>query len=554
MTTHNTRRSPPVLTLIVALMAMVLSCGGADEASTFQFAELSVEASEPQYVENTEDGSSSDQFSDGPGRLLEYQGPAGAAGAAGAAGPPGTDGPSDDGTLRVARAATAAPSAAPTAAPAPTPSQPKAVPASGDPGQVRVSDSSQGQTARQLIVESWFGLEVDDIDAAVRHVETIATQWGGWLESAEIIGEAGYRSASIRLRVPADRLENALHALRGLGRVADEGVSSTDVTERLIDNEARLSAWHAQEERLVTLLENAPTVEDIIRIEERIAQVRSDIERVEATQRNLTDRVTTSLITVNLRLPAQFAADPPHGVLHLSVGDPSATADAITARVASLGGYLGEKREYEENRGRVVDLVVFVRSADLAQLMDYAATLGSPSGRQLNSVGPSPINGVPNARLTLGIRSNVDLYASLSLSTAHPMDVAGQIRDQAVSQGGFVEHWNESRRDERQHVSMELVVKASDLRTIMDFGAGLGDIEGWEYNAAGENPAVDAPSARLAVSVSSEEKLPDVWIIAVVLAVVIVGICAAVVALLLYRRRRTNPAGAVQMLETDATG
>ena len=77
------------------------------------------------------------------------------------------------------------------------------------------------------------------------------------------------------------------------------------------------------------------------------------------------------------------------------------------------------------------------------------------------------------------------------------MEVAEQIRDQAVSQGGFVEHWNESRRDERQHVSMELVVKASDLRTVMDFGAGLGEIDYWKYNAAGQNPAVDAPSARL---------------------------------------------------------
>ena len=544
MTTHNLRRSPPVLALVVGLMAMALSCGGADEASG------------PQYVETTVDSSSSDMFASGPGRLLGYQGSTGAAGAAGAPGPTGADGPIDARARRLADlqqsapAATAAPSAAPTAAPA----QPKAVPTSGEPREVPVSDSSQGQTARQLIVESWFGLEVDDIDAAVRHVETIATQRGGWVESAEIIGEAGYRSASVRLRVPADRLDNALDALRDLGRVADEGVSSTDVTERLIDNEARLSAWHAQEERLVTLLENAPTVEDIIQIEQRIAQVRSDIERIEATQRNLTNRVATSLITVNLRLPAQFAADPPHGVLHLSVGDPSATADAITARVASLGGYLGQKREYEEDRGKVVDLVVFVRSADLAQLMDYAATLGSPSGRQLNSVGPSPINDVPNARLTLGIRSNVDLSASLSLSTAQPMDVAGKIRDQAVSQGGFVEHWNESRRDERQHVSMELVVKASDLRTIMDFGAGLGEIEGWEYNAAGENPAVDAPSARLAVSVSSEEKLPEVWIIAVVLPVVMVGISAAVVALLLRRRRRTNPAGADQMLEPDANG
>ena len=534
MTTHNIRRGSPVVVLIVGLMAMALSCGGS-----------AADAPDPQWAETTADSSSSDQSASGQGRLLG-QGSAGAKGPAGATGTRG-----DREVQESAPAATRAPYAA--AAPTAVAAQPQAVLTSGELGAL-VSDSSLNQSARQLIVESWVGLEVDNIDAAVRHVETIAAQRGGWVESAEIYGEAGYRSASVQLRVPADHLDNVLDTLRGLGRVTDEGVSSTDVTERLIDNEARLSAWHAQEARLVTLLENAPTVEDIIQIEQRIAQVRSDIEYVEATQRNLTNRVATSLITVNLRLPARFAADPPHGVLHLSVGDPSATADAITVRVASLRGYVGQKREYEENRSRVVDMVVFVKSADLAQLMDYAATLGSPSGRQLNSVGPSAINDVPDARLTLGIRSNVDLGASLSLSAAQPIDVAEQIRDQAVSQGGFVELWNESRRDERQRVSMELVVKASDLRTIMDFGAGLGEIDYWDYNAAGQNPAVDAPSARLSVSVSSGERLADVWIIAVVLVVVMVGISAAVVALLSRRRRRTNRAGEVQMLETDATG
>ena len=535
MTTHNIRRGSPVVVLIVGLMAMALSCGGSAD-----------EAPDPQRAETTADSFSSDQSASGQGRLLGQ-------GSAGAKGPAGAPGPSGDREVQEsAPAATRAPSAA--AAPTAVPAQTKPVPTSGELEGASVSDSSLNQSARQLIVESWIGLEVDNIDAAVRHVETIAAQRGGWVESAEIYGEAGYRSASVQLRVPADHLDNVLDTLRGLGRVTDEGVSSTDVTERLIDNEARLSAWHAQEVRLVTLLENAPTVEDIIQIEQRIAQVRSDIEYVEATQRNLTNRVATSLITVNLRLPARFAADPPHGVLHLSVGDPSATADAITVRVAALRGYVGQKREYEEDRSRVVDMVVFVKSADLAQLMDYAATLGSPSGRQLNSVGPSAINDVPDARLTLGIRSNVDLGASLSLSAAQPMEVAEQIRDQAVSQGGFVEQWNESRRDERQRVSMELVVKASDLRTIMDFGAGLGEVDYWDYNAAGQNPAVDAPSARLSVSVSSGERLADVWIIAVVLVVVMVGISAAVVALLSRRRRRTNRTGQVQMLETDATG
>ena len=251
MTTHNIRGGSPVVVLIVGLMAMALSCGG--------FAQ---EATAPQRAETTADSSSNDQFASDQGRLLG-QGPAGAPGPSG-----------DRGEVQEsAPAATRAPSTASAAAPT-------AVPTSGEPEGASVSDSSQNQSDRQLIVESWVGLEVDNIDAAVRHVETIAAQRGGWVESAEIYGEAGYRSATVQLRVPADRSDNVLDTLRGLGRVTDEGVSSTDVTERLIDNEARLSAWHAQEARLVTLLENAPTVEDIIQIEQRIAQNLSTISEI----------------------------------------------------------------------------------------------------------------------------------------------------------------------------------------------------------------------------------------------------------------------------------
>ena len=187
MTTHNIRRGSPVVVLIVGLMAMALSCGG--------FAQ---EATAPQRAETTADSSSSDQSASGQGRLLG-QGPAGAPGPSGDRG-------------EVQESAPAA-TRAPAVAVLPTP-----VPTSGEPEGASVSDSSQNQSDRQLIVESWVGLEVDNIDAAVRHVETIAAQRGGWVESAEIYGEAGYRSATVQLRVPADRSDNVLDTLRGLGR------------------------------------------------------------------------------------------------------------------------------------------------------------------------------------------------------------------------------------------------------------------------------------------------------------------------------------------------
>ena len=445
-------------------------------------------------------------------------------------------------------AAPAAPAAQMAAAAVPTPA-PVAASASTEsavarPPQPQVSDSPQPQSARKLIVESWMSLEVTNIDAMVRQVEALAAQSGGWVESSEVYGEAGYRSATVRIRVPADRLSNGLDALRGMGRVTDEGVSSTDVTERLIDNEARLTAWYAQEERLVTLLENAPTVEDIIQIEQRLAEVRSDIEHVEATQRDLTGRVATSLITVNLRLPAQFAADPPVGFLSLSVDDPSSTADSVIARVEALGGYIGEKREFDEGSGRIVDLVVFVKPADLAGLMDYAATLGAPSGRQLSSVGPTPLNEVANARLTLGIRSDVELGASMSLDASDPAEVAEQVRAQAESRGGFVEHWNEFQDRDEHRVSMELIVKASDLRSVMDYAAGLGKLQHWDYNAVGQNPSAAAPNARLDFSVGTPEDYSTLWIILAVAVGAAVLVVIAIVALVLaLRRRRRRPNG-----------
>ncbi len=403
-----------------------------------------------------------------------------------------------------------------------------------------------------------MSLEVTNIDASVRQVESLAGRSGGWVESSEVFGEAGYRSATVRIRVPADRLSNGLDSLRAMGRVTDEGVSSTDVTERLIDNQARLTAWYAQEERLVTLLENAPTVEDIIQIEQRIAEVRSDIEHVEATQRDLTGRVATSLIIVNLRLPAQYAADPPVGNLELTTGDPSAVADAVVARVGALDGYVGQKRSYDAGGGRAVDLIVFVKPADLAPLMDYAGTLGAPSGRQLTSVGPAPLNEVPNARFTLAVRSNVDLEASLYLSASDPLSVAEQIRERVESLGGYVDSWNESRRHQDEDVTMDmaLVVKSSDLRDIMEYGASLGEIEDWNYSALGQDPASDAPDARLQVSVSTEYSDAETWIIiGVIVAVIVVVVIIVIVAIVLLRRSRGNrPAGLRTTADLESQG
>ena len=539
--------------LIFGLMAVALSCGGSAE-----YAE-SAAAPAPGVGQ-------SDTASDIAPELLAQQlgasgggrielGPAGPAGPAGPQGGAGQDGPAGpQGGAGPDGAAAARPTPAPeivveTARAASEAGQPASTaPRRGAATDDGASDSASSslsaqthpQTGRQLIVEAWISLQVDAIDPLARQVEALAAQRGGWVESADILGEGGYRSAAIHIRVPAERFNNAMEALRALGVVTDEGISSADVTDRLIDNEARMTAWRAQEERLIALLENAATVEDIVDIEKRISEVRADIEQVAATQRDLQNRVAASLIRVNLHLPPRFAADPPTGQMTLAVGDPPAAGDAIIARVRARNGYIGQKREYRQGQGDAVELTAFVKATDLAGLMDYAATLGEITDRRLDSVGPSPDSDAPNARLSLAIHSNVDSAAALSLSAVDAIAVAAQIRAYAEARGGYVETWAEVRQEDSDIVNLEMVVKAADLRTVMDYGATLGHTENWEYQAAGQNPDDAVPNARLRLSVyTGGTGLNDLELGLTIggAAIVVLGIAAAAVVALLLRRR-----------------
>lgn len=522
--------------LIFGLMAVALSCGGSAEYAESAAAPAAGAGQSDTASDISPELLPQQLGASGGGRIeLGPAGPQGGAGQDGAAAAQPTLAPQM--VVETARAASEAGQPASS-----TPRRGAATDEGASDGASSSSLSAQTnpQTGRQLIVEAWISLQVDAIDPLARQVEALAAQRGGWVESADILGEGGYRSAAIHIRVPAERFNNAMEALRALGVVTDEGISSADVTDRLIDNEARMTAWRAQEERLIALLENAATVEDIVDIEKRISEVRADIEQVAATQRDLQNRVAASLIRVSLHLPPRFAADPPAGQMTLAVGDPPAAGDAIIARVRALNGYIGQKREYRQGQGDAVELTAFVRSTDLAGLMDYAATLGEIVDRRLDSVGPSPDSDVPNARLSLAIHSNVDSAAALSLSAVDAIAVAGQIRAYAEARGGYVETWAEARQEDSDIVNLEMVVKAADLRTVMDYGAALGRTENWEYQAAGQNPDDAVPNARLRLSVYTGGRgLNDLELGLTIggAAIVFLGIAAAAVVALLLRRR-----------------
>lgn len=166
---------------------------------------------------------------------------------------------------------------------------------------------------RKLIRTVELQLAVKDTEAAARQVETLASSLGGYVADVNAQRVESLMHYRMTLRVPAERLDEAVSALRGLAvRVDREQVSTEDVTDRYIDLAARLRTLQATEAELRELLaesrERQRKVEDVMAIYRELTEIRSQIEQIQG-QLNALDKLT-ALSTLNLSLYPDVAAAP----------------------------------------------------------------------------------------------------------------------------------------------------------------------------------------------------------------------------------------------------
>ena len=107
------------------------------------------------------------------------------------------------------------------------------------------------------------------------------------------------------MRVPSERFDDVLARLREIAtEVRSVTTGSSDVTEEYTDIEATLTNLRAVELQYTELLGRASTIGDVLQVQDRLNQVRLQIDRTEARRQSLASQVAMSTIHVSLRPPA----------------------------------------------------------------------------------------------------------------------------------------------------------------------------------------------------------------------------------------------------------
>lgn len=174
-------------------------------------------------------------------------------------------------------------------------------PAGVDPKAVK---AAAAPAERKIVYRATLDLIVSNLDEAVPQVERLVAEQKGYIARSEVRGDTGSRrTATFVLRVPSDGLSAVRDRLRGLGTPERDANDSEDVTVEYVDVQVRIKNLREQEDKLNELLKEKrreEKLEDVIRVSDRIAEVRASVEQVQGRLNYLADM--TSLATVNLTL------------------------------------------------------------------------------------------------------------------------------------------------------------------------------------------------------------------------------------------------------------
>ena len=167
-----------------------------------------------------------------------------------------------------------------------------------------IATSEDTTIDRKIIKTGSISIEVSEFDSAAAVVEQLAAAAGGFVSNSNsYITSEGQKRGTITIRVPAVGFDSVLGEIKKLGEVKSTSSSGQDVTEEYIDLEARLTNYKRQEGRFLSILDNATTVEDVLKVEEQLGRVRGEIERIEGRLRYLDNYIDLSTITVSLQEP-----------------------------------------------------------------------------------------------------------------------------------------------------------------------------------------------------------------------------------------------------------
>lgn len=158
--------------------------------------------------------------------------------------------------------------------------------------------------SQKMVRKIWLEAETEDLDALLAGVEEQIAALSGYIESqnqhngSSYSDSRRYRYAELTIRIPADQLDSFVTQVADASNIVSKKQTAENITLSYVATQSRVTALETEQARLLELLAQAQSMSDILQIEERLTEVRADLEEYTSQLRvydNLVDYGTVYL-------------------------------------------------------------------------------------------------------------------------------------------------------------------------------------------------------------------------------------------------------------------
>lgn len=156
---------------------------------------------------------------------------------------------------------------------------------------------------RKLIKRVRMEIETEEYDTFFASVKSLISSTGAYIQNSTMYDRNGKnvnRSATLIVRVPADKLTEFTDGIYGGATVTYYNEDLDDVTASYKDIESRIESLQIELDALNKLLAEAVDLQYVISLHDRITDIRYELDRYESSIRNYDELISYSTVTLNI--------------------------------------------------------------------------------------------------------------------------------------------------------------------------------------------------------------------------------------------------------------
>ncbi|MBS7566564.1 DUF4349 domain-containing protein [Mucilaginibacter sp. Bleaf8] len=167
-------------------------------------------------------------------------------------------------------------------------------------------EKTQQPVSKKIIKEGEISLETGNLQSTRKAIIQNLTKLGGYMDEESETNDNGNieqpgRNFILKVRIPAEQFDRFLAtATEAADRVESKNIRIKDVTTEFIDITTRLANMQLLENRYKQLLQQSSRMADILQIEDKLTEVRTNIETAQGQLNYLNKQIAYSSLTITL--------------------------------------------------------------------------------------------------------------------------------------------------------------------------------------------------------------------------------------------------------------